>query len=170
MSFSSVVADINTIHQRWIHSYLVDFDQAKAKELAHINALEVEYWSAWKKSQAKLEEMYSEQIKDVQGASDEKLSPHYQRTRVKKIEKSRDGNAAYLQGIQWCIEQRCKILGLNQFTQNINVNWRKQAEEAGIDPDGAVNDLVQQFLEAASVGRSDGAGGVGKGTEDPAGS
>jgi ribosomal protein L32E len=170
MSLQMVRGDIDLIHERWIASYLVDFDEAKSRELAHIDLLEQEYWSAWRKSQDKIEEIESEKIEDHNSVVKHDR-PSYSRTRVKKLEKLRDGNVDYLRGIQWCIEQRCKIMGLSMSvsTQNINVNWRKQAEAQGIDPDGAMNELVEQFIEAATVGRESGGGSVGEGAEDPQG-
>lgn len=165
LSYEQVYKDIQNIHARWIDSYLVNFDQAKAKELAHIDAVEQEYWAAWRRSQEKIEEVESESIKDQQGKAE---SGGYQRTRVKKKEIKRDGSEAYLKGVQWCIEQRCKIMGLLQSTQNINVNWRKEAEANGIDPDGVTNELIEQFLSAAKtkVVGNGGAGSLGEGAED----
>ena len=167
----TISVDIDIIHKRWITSYLVDFDKAKARELAHIDMLELEYWNAWRTSQKKIEEIESEKIEDKQGGQRVTL-PSYERTRVKKIEKMRDGNNEFLRGIQWCIDQRCKILGLtmNISQSTINVNWRKEAEASGVDPDGALNDLIEQFVTAATVGGESGGRSLGSGTEDNQGS
>ena len=152
----NINADIRTIHSRWTQSYLVDFDSAKAKELAHIDKLEQQYWNAWERSILSEEEVYTEQIKDLQGKVLNSLVPNvkgsghqYNRNRVAKKVKNRDGNPSFLQGVQWCIEQRCKILGISQSIQNINVNWKKEAQAAGVDPDAVVDDLAQQFVAAA---------------------
>jgi hypothetical protein len=164
LSYSTVKEDIEKIHKRWIVSYLVDFNQAKANELAHIDSLEQEYWNAWRNSQRKLEEVESEKTEDKQG--NQRISlPNYSRSRVKKTEKSRDGNVDFLKGVQWCIEQRCKILGItmNVSTQNINVSWRKEAEASGVDPEGALNELVEQFVTAATVGGEGGRGSLEQG-------
>lgn len=167
LSYAQVTRDIYTLHARWIESYLVNFDTAKARELKHIDMLEEEYRAGWERSQKKLEEIESESIKDTQG--DNKPNSHYARTRVKKLEHERDGNVKFLDGIQWCIDQRCKILGLNTYTQNINVSWRKQAEQAGLDPEGVVDDLYKQFIAAATVDGGGSAGSLGEGTKDPGG-
>ena len=167
LSDSQIYVDVDTLHKRWIVAYLDNFDELKAKELAHIDRLEREYWEAWEQSKNKIEEVESESIQDKQG-SNRNAEPSYARTRVKKKETNRDGNDRFLAGVQWCIEQRCKIFGFNiaVSTKNINVNWREEAQQAGVDPDGAVNDLVKQFVQAASVGREDGPGGVGEGAKD----
>ena len=172
LSYTQIKADIGQLHSRWISSYLVNFDQAKARELAHIDKLEQEYWTAWSKSQLKIEETESEQIKDQQGVQRGNM-PSYARTRVKKKEINRDGDSRFLLGVQWCIEQRCKIFGLTVVTmnQNINVNWRKEAEAQGVDPDGVQNELVEQFLSAAKTGlaRSGNAGSMGESPKDTQG-
>lgn len=165
LSPSQISSDIKFIHQRWMESYLVDFDVAKAKELAHIDQLETTYWEAWTESLKRAEIVDTEQVKDNTTDRRGNSVPAYSRTKVRKREKSSYGDTAILQGIQWCIEQRCKILGLNVSTQNINVNWRKQAEQAGVDPDGVVDELVKQFTAAASIGAS-GKGSLGENPED----
>lgn len=152
--------DIETLHKRWRKSQLVDYDAAKAKELAHLDELEKEYWIAWQNSLKKEEIVQSETIQD--GSSFRGTDgPVKKRNRARKTERSSYGEAAYLQGVQWCIEQRCKILGLSSTTQNINVSWRKQAEQAGVDPDGVVDELVKQFVAAARVDGSGGSGSMG---------
>lgn len=156
---SMVYNDVTKIHARWINSYLVNFDDAKAKELAHIDALEKEYWEAWKNSLKPAEIVDSEKVDDSQGNLRGVSVPTYSRTKVRKRKKDSYGEPDFLTGIQWCIEQRCKIMGLMIYTQNINVSWRKQAEEQGIDPDGVVDELVKQFVSAAaSSGPLDGTG------------
>lgn len=167
LSYAQISRDVYVLHARWMQSYLVNFDIAKARELKHIDQLEEEYREAWHRSQNKIEEIESESIKDTQGEN--KPSSHYARTRVKKLERARDGNVKFLDGIQWCIEQRCKILGLNSYTQNINVSWRKQAEQAGLDPEGVVDDLYKQFIAAATVDGTGSPGSLGEGTKDPRG-
>lgn len=151
--------DLKVIHTRWVHSYLLDFNEVKAKELAHIDALEREYWIAWKNSLEPSEIIDTEKIDDSHGNSRGTAVPSYSRTKIKKRQKGSYGNPDFLTGIQWCIEQRCKIMGLLISTQNINVSWRKQAEEQGIDPEGIVDELVKQFVSAASsTGQVDGTG------------
>lgn len=167
LSTEVVSADIRKIHSRWIHSYLVDFDHAKAKELAHIDSLEREYWEAWRNSLKAQETVDTEKVDDSQGNVRGGKTPTYSRTKVKKRKRDSYGSAEYLAGVQWCIEQRCKIMGLLTYTQNINVSWRKQAADQGIDPDGVVDELVKQFVSAAASTRPvDGTGnsrGMGEG-------
>jgi hypothetical protein len=59
------------------------------------------------------------------------------------------GSAAYLQGVQWCIQQRCKILGLDA-PKTVNVNWRQAASDAGANPDEIMNKLVEAYVKGAT--------------------
>ena len=63
----------------------------------------------------------------------------------------RVGAVAFLEGVERCIEMRIKVLGLEP-AKNVNINWRKQAEAEGINPENVVNGLVEQFIAAAAAG------------------
>ena len=100
---STISRDLKALHGVWLQSALVDFDEAKANELAKIDRLEREYWDAWGRSRLDAE---TETVKE-EGSS---IVPE----RTEKIVqvKGQTGDASFLKGVQWCIEQRCKILGV----------------------------------------------------------
>lgn len=104
ISQSQVSRDLKVLHERWTKSALLDLNEAKARELARIDNLEREYWDAWRDSRGERIESATEQI-----ASD---SGDRKKVSVKKVKL--EGNPDFLKGIQWCIEQRCKILGIGQ--------------------------------------------------------
>lgn len=161
-----VSMDIHAIYKRWMESYLSDYNRLKVRELAKIDRLEAEYWTAWEAS--KTDKMAVEQIKTAdqvpQGKSGD-LKTSYQRTKTTTKKERRDPNTVFLQGIQWCIEQRCKIFGLNAPT-TVNINWRKQAEEAGYNPDELLDSLTEQFISAARSGGSGNPRSLGSGAEE----
>ena len=95
---------LKAIKDAWMESTMVDFNKRQNEELARIDALEAEYWGAWESS--KLDES-REAMEYVEEDSLMRLS----RKRIETIK--RNGTSAFLHGIQWCIEQRCKILGLH---------------------------------------------------------
>ncbi len=75
---------------------------AKAEELAKVNLLEKTYWRAWRRS-----------LRDKEGTTTETISGgESDRTKAGTSREGQSGNPAFLAGIQWCIEQRCDILGL----------------------------------------------------------
>ncbi len=71
-----------------MQSSIVNINEAKAKELARVDHLEREYWEAWERS----------------------VGEH--RTKTLKTEEI-NGDPRYLSGIQWCINKRCELLGLD---------------------------------------------------------
>lgn len=93
--------DLKEIHDRWRASTLIDINEAKHRELARIDELEREYWEAWRRS---CEEKTKTRTKKTLGGNATEAS----------IEKDQMlGNPAYLAGVQWCIERRCKIFGID---------------------------------------------------------
>lgn len=105
---STVSRDIHYLQQEWLSSALVDIDEAKAQELKRIDQLEREYWKAWKDSQEDAVTKTNE--KYMAGADKESANK-----RIKEQEKrvGQVGDPAYLRGVQWCIEKRCDLLGLD---------------------------------------------------------
>lgn len=150
LSRAQIAFDLKKIKGRWLESSLVDFDQIKAKELAKIDVLERAYWEGWDRSCKNQEETQAEKVEDKNAAG----NPSYSRTKAKKIEKNRDGDVTFLHGVQWCIDQRCKIFGL-LAPQRLQVDWREEAKKAGVDPSIAFNDIVAKYVEEARANRSD---------------
>lgn len=104
LSQPQISRDLKVLQERWQKSALTDLNEAKARELARIDNLEREYWDAWRDSRGERQETATKQI--VGGAGDRK------EVSIKKGKA--EGNPDFLTGIQWCIEMRCKILGIYQ--------------------------------------------------------
>jgi len=100
VSQSTVSLDIKALQKQWLASALVDIDAAKSKELARIDRLEREYWDAWLRSQEDAETTKTK-WEEKGGSSTEEIS------------KGQVGDPRFLQGVEWCIERRCKILGID---------------------------------------------------------
>lgn len=159
LSINQIRLDVKAIHQRWRDSYLADFDELKSKELARIDKLEMAYWEAWETSKKKKTIDELERIEEAIEKEGKKIGSVSARTKMKKREEMRDGAAVYLEGIRWCIEERARIYGFHA-PSTVNVNWRDEALRAGIDPDKAKDELVEQFVRAALGGSND-SGGLG---------
>lgn len=120
---------IAEVRKSWLESSVRDFDTAKARELAKIDLLETTYWRAWEDSRRDKEVV---QVED----STKGGAKGYIRA------EGQSGNPAFLDGVMKCIEKRCKILGLDAPTKNINITipWDKLTDEqvdriiAGEDP------------------------------------
>ena len=100
LSQSTVSSDIKALQKEWLASALIDFNEAKAREIAKVDKLEREYYNAWRRSCEDAEQM-------TQEGTPEGID------KVKKTSKGQAGDPRFLQGVQWCIERRCKMLGVD---------------------------------------------------------
>jgi len=98
--------DLKQIRKAWLQSSIRDFDELAAEQLAKIDYLELTYWAAWEKS---LEDQRTEHAT----AKPDRNGTPRQVQAVYTTQQGR-GDPRYLQGIERCIEQRCKLLGLYQ--------------------------------------------------------
>ena len=133
LSRQMISYDLRQIQKKWLASALVDFDHIKAQEITKIDRLEREYWKAWEKSQE----------------DEETVTQEGTLTTVEKIRKTRRGQVGdprFLAGVQWCIERRCKIIGIDAPTK-IDVNWQEEARRDGVDP---VSIFEKMVAEAAA--------------------
>lgn len=144
---SMIGMDLKRVRERWQNMYLRDVDDVKAQELARIDRIEREAWEAWDKSKLDITETKALSKTDSWGEANKK--PTYNRKEIQKITKNRDPYTRFIEIVQWCVEQRMKIFGLDA-PKTVNVNWRQEAISAGIDnPDMFVDGLANEFIEAA---------------------
>lgn len=112
---------LKKLQKRWMSEADSRFDAAKGVELAKIDNLERTYWQAWERSCKPVK------VKESEVSGDDKSAG------VKEYESL--GEKKYLDGVQWCIDRRCTILGLDapkktiqdEFT--INIDWTKVSFE-----------------------------------------
>lgn len=97
---SVISDDLKAIKAEWLASSVRDFDEARAQELAKVDHLELTYWAAWQRSCEDAETV----VKKVKGDGDKELQ---------QTTKGQAGDPRFLSGVQWCIERRCKLLGLD---------------------------------------------------------
>jgi hypothetical protein len=108
-----VTYDLRILQHRWQQSALVNFNEKKALELARIDLLERTYWQAWQESRKPRETTTSTTEKTNDGASAAHAKAPPLRLKAAMRKEARDGNPAFLEGVQWCINKRCAILGLD---------------------------------------------------------
>jgi transposase len=104
LSQATVSRDLKAIQEQWRQASILEINEAKARELAKIDLLEREYWVAWERS---LDDLQSKTIK-ARGTKEEG-KPYEQTIHTSDS----NGDPRYLAGIQWCIERRCQILGID---------------------------------------------------------
>lgn len=108
VSVATVSRDLKLLTRYWQVTSRANIDKAKAIELAKINELERTYWQAWKDSTGD---------KEIQTIENPALSIDGESVVSKGKETLRRwvevGDPRFLQGVQACIDKRCKIRGVD---------------------------------------------------------
>jgi hypothetical protein len=73
--------------RRWEKASTAQIDEHKARELEKVDQLEREYWNTWERS--------CKEVEQDDGTTSFFADPRF------------------LTGVQWCIDRRCKLLGLD---------------------------------------------------------
>ena len=144
LSQPTVSRDIQVLIDEWKVERVYDINEAKARELAKVDNLELEYWDAWRRSQENAEKQTVKQKGAIVDGK-KKVVP----IEGTKITEGQVGDPRFLTGIQWCIERRCLILG---------VDAPKKSEFTGKDGAPLTNEIpveqvaqrVTQLLEIAN--------------------
>lgn len=102
VSQATISRDIKAIHEAWRESALVDFDDAKARELARIDKLEREAWDAWEDSK--------QARKRVTATS--KGGKGFDTDNARVVTENQSGDPRFLNQIERCIKLRVAIFGL----------------------------------------------------------
>ncbi|MFN0018634.1 MAG: hypothetical protein ACKVP0_10265 [Pirellulaceae bacterium] len=108
---STISKDIAAIREEWRCSRADSFHSQQLHELAKIDAIEREVWAQWESSKA--EEVTTRAETEV--LITEENGRQVRRPgaeRVTRVTKIRNADPRYMDTIRWCVEQRCKILGL----------------------------------------------------------
>jgi hypothetical protein len=134
LSQQTISNDIRAIQKEWLASSLRDFDEMRAQELAKIDRLEREYWRGWERSCEDAETVRKE-------------GPASGVEKIVKTEKGQAGDPRFLAGVMSCIDRRCKLVGMDAPKELKVYDWRKEIREHGLDPDAAIDSLVEQFIQ-----------------------
>jgi len=105
VSQATISGDLKALQKAWLASSLIDFGAAKSEALAKIDRLEREYWAAWEASK-----------EDKETQTTEKAGGETPRSKAQIRREGQVGNPSFLSGVQWCIERRCKVLGIDAPT------------------------------------------------------
>jgi len=100
LSPQQIQYDMKKLKAIWEKESAAEISIEKGKALAEIRILQREYWVAWKDS-----------CKDAETIRQEAADKEVQK--VVKTAKGQSGDPRFLAGIQWCINKRCQILGLD---------------------------------------------------------
>lgn len=110
VSRQTISNDLKAIQERWRQNTAMNLDDHRARELAKIDALEAEYHEQYQRSKEP-RTINSKSAKSKPGSGKDKPAT-VEQSASERIEQ-REGNPAYLQGVERCIAMRVKLLGLN---------------------------------------------------------
>ena len=139
LSQATVMRDLKHLNKLWYQASLDDITRAKARELAKIDSLEQQYYQAWILSRGfnhkgePLEEGRLEESTSRESTFTDKEGKEISRSFRTEKTVYPVGDSQWLKGIQWCIEQRCRILGLNAPEQ-LDIMHSAKAY-VGVSPD-----------------------------------
>jgi hypothetical protein len=102
LSPGQVNTDLSYIRKEWQKARIRDFDADLNRELARVEALELEYWEAWRASKRPRKHETTQQRQAETVALVVTI----------RTDES-EGNPQFLAGVQWCIDRRIKLLGLD---------------------------------------------------------
>ena len=131
LSHSQIIQDIAKCLKVWEDERTEMIDKQKTIELAKLNQLEATYWTAWEASK-------TARVKSVVRKSGPTAAPNFVATEDHTTNSI--GDDRWLQGIERCIAQRCKIMGFDNVVvpegskpqdvaRRIVFNTRKQPPE-----------------------------------------
>ena len=105
----TISKDLKVIRTRWAESGIRDYDKSVERELRKIDELEREYWDAWDASKLPRQ---TETQRAVRRGDGEEQGQALIAEKTLRTESLYGGDAKFLAGVERCIAQRCKILGL----------------------------------------------------------
>lgn len=121
ISQSTVSRDIKVLEEEWQTERVYNINEAKARELARVDILELEYWEGYERS--KLDAITrTRTLKELPAGSEQVGGDKLNKKKPKKggtqqelqeVIKGQTGDPRFLQGIAWCINKRCEILGVD---------------------------------------------------------
>ena len=151
MTQQMVSYDLQRIQKAWQESALVDINEAKSRELARIDELERTYWAEWEASKEDRESSITKAVELAPVKQGEAPKPKRHEATIRKEE--RLGDPAYLRGVQWCIERRCAIVGIDAPKRNESkTNLSGELELTNrVDPE-AYSRAMETLAEAIRTG------------------
>jgi len=115
----TISQDILAVRELWQTQAIADYTELKHRELNKVDLLELTYWEAWEKSLTQKTRQVKKSSKRENVVS-QALTQETQDT---------PGDPRFLEGVRWCIDKRCQILGLNAPTKNLNLNVSVMSDE-----------------------------------------
>jgi len=138
LSRQQIGYDIRILIGRWQKGAERKIDERKAEELARIDRLEREYWDAWERSKL-----------DAESSVTEKIEGRDVRLKAQMRKEGQTGDPRYLAGVQWCIQARREILGIDAPKKS-DITSGGQPIKSNDGHDRAISSLADALREIVS--------------------
>lgn len=137
-SLQTVKRDVDALLKEWKENRLEDTDKRISSELARIDLVIKEAWEMWEKSKEDYEKKKAKQ-KGIPKTDDQGVQVGVVTTyqEMQNEEYRARGDARYLDIIIRCIERRCRLLGLDR--ESIDVNLAAQGKVEIVYRDAGVS-------------------------------
>lgn len=113
LSQQMISVSIARIRDIWAKTQITMFTEYLNRELTRIDLLEREYWTAWENSKKAREKTTC----TIRPPAD--LKGQAQVVSIVAEESKSDGDKRWLEGVQWCIDRRCELMGFKQSAVQI---------------------------------------------------
>jgi len=171
VSQPTVSLELKALRDEWVSDRKASFDEKMAEELAKIDHIEKVAWEAWERS-CKPKELLLSRTESVPQLPprEDGLGPKREKVKgrvigeptpvvvLKTVEEKKlagqVGDDRFLGRVSWCIETRCKLLGLlREPEKNTNVNVNVLSGEFWADLGGqeSTADAIDRAVEAAAL-------------------
>jgi len=125
-----VSLDLQVIRDEWRESIFRNFDEKQELELQKIDQLERTYWAEYERSKL------PKTRKTSKGRGTTEKATSVEKT---DMVEERLGDPRYLEGVQWCVNKRCQILGLDAPKGNSDDKKREKPSWLGITASVNIN-------------------------------
>lgn len=115
VSQKTVSRDIERAREEWRDARKLSIDEWKERELRRIDAIERAAWAGWERSLSTKRVQHQESRLGARTAPAKGQAvgdPPVTGGSIKVRQEEQAGNPAFLERVGWCVDQRCKILGL----------------------------------------------------------
>ena len=153
LTVQTISKDIKHIEQLWLDRAVVDFNQAKANELAKLDQAEAELWQAWHRSKEPKVIKGKEGSTRQTGAADEGgKAPTLASGKTYERFEQRDPNPRYMDLILDIVDKRLRIIGA--FAPEAHVIASVDLNQLDKDRAERWQDTKEALIEAATLAPS----------------
>lgn len=145
LSRTTVYNDIDSVRRAWLEHKEIHYDAHVAQKVAEVRQLKRTYWDEWFASKAPKETtVQAQHTSEATTPTTNGHGPNTRSLRRAEVRKEqRTGNPAYLAGVQWCIEEECRLLGLHA-PERIELMFRQEVEDVARETGMDVDEVLEE--------------------------